>query len=379
MSGSFRLGTIAGGTIFVHLSWLIFGVLLSWSLAAVWFPAFAPGWPPFVTWGVALVAVLLVFASVLVHEAAHALIARTQGLSVNSLTLFPFGSISNIEQRPARPGIELLLAFIGPATSLLLAGLLSLLWLALRQASSLLAALCSSLAIANALLAVVNLLPAFPLDGGRVLRSVIWIVTGSALVATRIATLVGQGMAYLLILVGVGGLLLGDLFAGIWVTFLGWFVLEGARFVDTTLLLETALEGRYVEEIMNTHPVTIPATLSLQKAVNDCFLPHGCRGAFVIQANQLVGLLTLRDLCQTHQEQWEATTVRQVMIPLPQIHAVAPHQSVHEVLSLLVTREVNQVPVVKGSQLVGVVSWEDLLRFVEVRRMLGVEMEREAS
>ena len=139
------------------------------------------------------------------------------------------------------------------------------------------------------------------------------------------------------------------------------------------------MEGRRVEEIMNTHPVTIPATLSLQEAVNDCFLPHGCRGAFVTQANQLVGLLTLRDLCQTHREQWETTTVRQVMIPLPQIHTVATHQSVHEVLSLLVTHEVNQAPVVEGSRLVGVVSREDLLRFVEVRRMLGVEMEREAS
>ena len=327
MSGSFRLGTIAGGTIYIHLSWLIFGALLIWSLAAVWFPDLAPGWPSLASWGVALVAVLLVFASVLVHEAAHALVARTQGMSVNSLTLFPFGGISDIEQRPARPGIELPLAFAGPATSLLLAGLLSLCWLALRQVPSLLTALCGSLAIANALLAAVNLLPAFPLDGGRILRSVIWIVTGSASVATRMATLVGQGMACLLILAGIGGLLLGDLFAGIWVAFLGWFVLDGTRFADRVLLLETALEGRRVEEIMNTHPVTFPATHSLQKAVYEGFLPHGWRAAFVTQGNRLIGLLTLRDLCQTPQEQWEATTTGQVMVPLSQLHAVAPHQS----------------------------------------------------
>jgi len=373
MPGSLRLGKIAGIEISIHVSWLIIVVLLTWSLATGWFPALYPGWSTFAYWAVALLATLLLFASVLAHELAHSLVARWRGLPVNSITLFIFGGVSNIEQEPKSPGVEFQMSIVGPLTSLLIGGLSFLLLLAMQGGTSPLAAILGYLGLANILLGLFNLVPAFPLDGGRVLRSIVWKLSGSLRTATRAATFAGQGIAYLMILAGFWLIFGGDILDGIWLGLIGWFLLSGAQSANSQAMLETMLKGVKVGKVMNTSPVTVPANISLQKLVDEFLLPHGWRSAFVVQVDRLAGLITLGDIRHVPRDEWGQTLVGLAMIPLEKLHVVAPQQSLNEVLPLMVGQDVNQVPVVEDGRLVGVLSREDIMRFLEIKRGLGLD------
>ncbi len=373
MPGSLRIGKIAGIDIAIHVSWLILVVLLTWSLATGWFPVLYAGWSTFTYWSVGLLAALLLFVSVLLHELAHSLVARMRGLPVKNITLFIFGGVSNIEQEPKSPSIEFWMSIVGPLMSLLIGGLSFLLFLIIRGNSPL-AAILQYLAVSNILLGLFNLVPGFPLDGGRVLRSIVWKISGSVRTATRVATLVGQMIAYLLILAGIWLLFGGDWLSGIWIGFIGWFLLSGAQSANSQATLEAMFKGVTVSEVMNISPMTVPANISLQKLVYDLLLPRGWRSAFVTQVDQLVGLITLSDIRHIPREQWGQTPVGHVMIPVEQLHAVSPKQSLNEVLPLMVTQDVNQLPVVEDDRLVGMLSREDIMRFLEIRRGLGLDM-----
>ncbi|HKV00564.1 MAG TPA: site-2 protease family protein, partial [Ktedonobacteraceae bacterium] len=233
MPGSFRIGKIAGIDIFIHVSWIIIFVLLTWSLATGWFAVLYPGWSTITYWVVSLIAALLLFVAVLVHELAHSLVARTRGLPVKNITLFIFGGVSNIEQEPQTPGVEFQMAFVGPLTSLAIGGIAYLLQLALGENTSPLAAILRYLAVTNVLLGIFNLIPGFPLDGGRVLRSIVWKLTGSLRTATRVTTLVGEVIGYLFILLGIWLFFGGNLLDGIWLGFIGWFLLSAAQSANT--------------------------------------------------------------------------------------------------------------------------------------------------
>lgn len=373
MPGSFRLGKIAGFEISLHVSWFLVLVLLTWSLATGWFATGYPGWLPITYWVTSALASLLLFCSVLAHELAHSLVARARGLSVKNITLFIFGGVSTIEGEPTHPGIEFQMAFVGPLASLLIGGLaLGLFWI-IGKSTSPLAAILGYLAVTNLLLGLFNLLPGFPLDGGRVLRAIVWKISGSALKATRVAAFVGQLIAYLLIFGGIWLIIRGDFFDGIWFGFIGWFLLSGSQSANTQATLEAMFKGMTVGEIMNTRPAVVPANISLQKLVDDLLLPNGWRGAFVLQGDQLAGLITLSDIRHFPQETWVQTPVGFAMKSLETIHTVSPEQSVNEVLPLMVVQDINQVPVVTHGQLVGTLSREDILRLVEIRRGLGLE------
>jgi Zn-dependent protease/CBS domain-containing protein len=374
MPGSLRIGKIAGINISIHVSWLIIVVLLTWSLAVGWFPALYRGWSPVAYWGVSLLATLLLFVSVLLHELAHSLVARARGLPVKSITLFIFGGVSNIEQEPKSPGVEFQMSFVGPLTSLLIGGLSYLLLLVIGGGTSALAAILGYLAVTNVLLGLFNLVPAFPLDGGRVLRSIIWKISGSVRTATRAATLAGQAIAFLFIVGGIWLIFAGDLLDGLWIAFIGWFLFSGAQSANSQAMLETMFKGVTVGEVMNTSPVTVPANISLQKLVHDLLLPHGWRSACVMQVDQLVGLITLSDIRHIPRDEWGQTPVGHAMIPVERLHIVSPQQSLNEVLPLMVAQDVNQLPVVADDRLVGVLSREEVLRFLEIRRGLGLDV-----
>lgn len=373
MPGSFRLGKIAGIEISLHVSWFVIFVLLTWSLATGWFAVGYPGWSPIAYWVTSVLASLLLFCSVLAHELSHSLVARARGLSVKNITLFIFGGVSNIEREPTRPGIEFQMALVGPLTSLLIGGLaLGLLWIT-GKGTSPLAAMLGYLAVTNLLLGFFNLLPGFPLDGGRVLRAIVWKISGSALKATRVAAFAGQLVAYLLIFGGIWLIVEGDFFDGVWFVFIGWFLLSGSQSANTQATLEAVFKGITVGEVMNTRPAVVPANVSLQKLVDDLFLPNGWRSAFVLQGDQLAGMITLSDIRHVPQETWAQTPVGFAMRPLENMHIVSPEQSVNEVLPLMVAQDINQVPVIRQGQLIGTLSREDILRLVEIRRGLGLE------
>jgi Zn-dependent protease/CBS domain-containing protein len=379
MPGSFRLGTLAGIDIYINYSWLIILVFLIWSLATGWFAVLYPGWSPALYWITSIIAALLLFVSVLLHELAHSVVARARGLSVKNITLFIFGGVSNIEQEPKSPGVEFQMAIVGPLVSILLGALAYLLLLPLRGANTPVAATLGYLAITNILLGVFNLVPGFPLDGGRVLRSIVWKISGSLRTATRAATITGQVIAYLFILAGIWLFFGGNVLNGIWIGFIGWFLLSSAQSANSQVMLQSMFQGVKVAEVMNPDPVTVPANVSLQKLVDDYFLPRGLRSALVVQGEQLAGLITLGDIRHTPREEWAQTPVGSIMIPLERLHAVSPQQNLNDVLPLMVGGDVNQLPVTQDGRVVGIVTREAIMRYLEVRRGLGLNDPRTAA
>lgn len=373
MPGSFRIGSIAGIEIYANFSWLIALVLLTVSIASGWFPRLYPGYPYTTYLLLGLIAALLLFVSVLVHELAHSLVARARGMSVKSIVLFIFGGVSNIEQEPQSPGSEFQMAFVGPLTSLIIGVVSYGLLLLIGNRPSPIAAILLYLAWANILLGIFNLIPGFPLDGGRVLRSIIWKVTGSSERATNITTIVGQMIAYLFILLGIWLFFGGDTLDGIWIGFIGWFLLNAAQSARAQATIDTVFRGVTVEQVMNPHPVTVPANISLQKLVDEYFLPQGLRSALVMQGDQLAGLITLSDIRHVPREEWTQKPVGHVMVPLEKLHVIAPQQSLKEVLPLMISEDVNQLPVVQDGRLLGVVSRDAVIRSLEIRRHLGLD------
>ena len=283
MPGSLRLGKIAGIDVYAHPSWFIVLVLLTWSLASGWFAQVFTGWSTSISWIAAFISALLLFVCVLVHELAHALVARAHGLTIKHITLFLFGGVARMEEEMKRPGVEFQVAAIGPLASLLLAFVAFLLGEPLRGTGSPAEAVLDYLVVSNVLLGVFNLIPGFPLDGGRVLHSLIWKVTGNVRQATRIASYVGQGFAYAFILLGIVGFFTGNVVGGLWTVFIGWFLLNAAQTARRQADLQDALQGVSVEQVMNPRPTTVPANISLQKLVNEYFLRQGIQSVPVVQ------------------------------------------------------------------------------------------------
>ncbi len=378
MPGSFRIFRIAGIDINIHISWLIILVFLTFSLATGWFPITYPGSSTATYYLLGFIASILLFVSVLLHELAHSFVARSRGLQVKSIVLFIFGGVSNIEQEPQTPGIEFSMAFVGPLVSLLIGVVCYGLWLLVRGTHSLIVPILSYLALMNIILGIFNLIPGFPLDGGRVLRSIIWKATGNFQTATNITTFVGHAFAYLIILWGILLFFAGNAFNGLIIIFTGWFLLTSAQSARSQSVLETAFRGVTVNQIMNTNVMTVPANISLQKLVDEYFLPRGLRSAFVMQGDQLAGLITLSDIRHVPRDQWPQTPVGFAMIPLERLHTITPQQNVKDVLPLMTGQDVNQLAVVQDGRLVGVLTREGILRSLEIRRNLGVDRNRTA-
>jgi Zn-dependent protease/CBS domain-containing protein len=379
MPGSLRVGQIAGIDIYINISWIIILVLLTWSLAVNWFPSIYPHWSVSTYWITSLIAAILLFVSVLLHELAHSIVARARGLPVHNITLFIFGGISNIEQEPTSPGVEFQMAVVGPVVSILIGIVCYLLLLPIRGVNSPVAGILGYLAITNVALGIFNLIPGFPLDGGRVLRSIVWRITGSLRKATRVATIVGEVLAYLLILAGIWLFFTGDIIGGIWTGFIGWFLLISARAANSQVMLQSMFRGVKVSQVMNPAPITVPANISLQKLVDEYFLPRGLRSALVTQDDQLAGLITLSDIRRVPREQWPGTPVGFVMVPLDHLHVVYPQQNLNDVMPLMAGQDVNQLPVVQDGRVVGVLSRDSIMRYLEIRRSLGLEDQQRAA
>ncbi len=379
MPGSLRLGKIAGIEIYAHLSWFIILVLLTWSLAQDWFAQLFPGWATTTYWIAAFISALLLFVCVLAHELAHALIAGASGLTVRNITLFIFGGVATIEEEVKRPGVEFRVAIAGPIASLLLAVIAFLLAWPLRGSGASAEAVLDYLAVSNLVVGAFNLLPGFPLDGGRILRSIIWKATGNFKKATRIASLVGQTFAYLFILLGIVEFFTGNFFIGLWIAFIGWFLLSAAQSARTQVELQSTLQGVTVGQVMNPRPEAVPANISLQKLVDEYFLPLGLRSAPVTQGEYLAGLITLTDIVRVARERWSYTPVGHVMRGLQQVHVATPEQPLQAVLQMMDTQDINQVPVVADGRLVGLLSRESIIRYLQVRRSLKEEERRCAA
>jgi len=378
MPGSIRLMRIAGIEIDINVSWLIILVLLTVSLATSWFPVMTRDLGVGAYWALGLIASLLLFASVLAHELAHSLVARSRGLPVKNITLFIFGGVSNIEQEPQSPGVEFWMAFVGPLTSLAIGVVSALLAIALRGVP-VVAAVLEYLAVANILLGVFNLIPGFPLDGGRVLRSILWAITGNLRTATLWATRVGQFIAYLFILWGVWQVFTNNWLNGIWIGFIGWFLLTAAQTANRQVMLQSLFRGVSVAQVMGPVPEPVLADISLRDLVDHYFLPRGQRTAPVYQGDSFVGLITLADVKAVPRAQWDQTPVADAMVPVEKLHVVRPQQRMSDILPLIAQADVNQLPVMQDGRLVGMLTRDAIVRYLDVRQGLGLQPPQESG
>lgn len=371
MKGSFRLGYIAGFEIGIHYTWLLALFLIAWSLAVGYFPSTYPAWTPLTYWITGILASLFLFASVLVHELAHSFVARSRGLPVRSITLFIFGGVSNIEREPEKPAVEFAMSVVGPVSSLLLAGVFWVLSQAVGKSDSPGYAILNYLKWVNALLAAFNILPGFPLDGGRVLRSIIWGATGNLTKATNIAASTGQVFGWALIAYGVFRLMADDFLGGLWIAFIGWFLASAADASRREVTLREQLNGVSVMEVMEPNPETISPTTSIERLVHDIFLQHGRRAAPVSQDDHVVGIVTLPDVRGVPQTEWAITPVARVMTKEP-IYYVKPEDDLNSALKLLSEHSLNQLLVLKEGRLVGLINRADIIRYLQVYQELGI-------
>nr|MBC7245569.1 site-2 protease family protein [Chloroflexota bacterium] len=370
--GSVRIGRILGIEIRVDYSWFIVFVLVTWSLAGQYFPGTYPGWSRTAYWVIGALTSVLFFASVLAHELAHSLVSEASGVPVKDITLFIFGGAARITDEPQTAGGEFWMALVGPLTSLAIAAVSGFVWLVSRAFSPYLHALASWLAVINLSLALFNLIPGFPLDGGRIFRALVWAVTGNLRQATRIATNLGRLVAYGFILVGVVQLFSGNWVNGLWIAFIGWFLDHAATSSYQRVALREMLAGHKAREVMTTECQFIPPHLTLDTLVDEIILPSGRRCFPVQEGGQLYGLLTLHRISQVPRQAWGHTRVQDVMIPRVQLKTVHPDDELDVILERMTTEDVNQFLVLDEDELLGMVARDNLLNFIRVRSELGL-------
>ncbi|MFO7996059.1 MAG: site-2 protease family protein [Dehalococcoidia bacterium] len=371
MKSSLRLIRIAGIDIGIHYSWILIFVLLSWSLAQGFFPGLYPGWDTRTYWITGVAAALLLFGSVLIHELAHSFVAKARGIPVTSITLFILGGVSNLEEEPAKPRVELAMAIVGPLASLALAGIFwGLLQLVDNQQSPL-AGMLSYLALINTILAVFNLLPGFPLDGGRVLRSILWQKTGSLVRATNIAATVGRFMGWALIAFGLFQVLAGNL-GGLWLAFIGWFLSSAADASRRQLTTREQLSGVRVREVMTTNPTSISPDTTVSELVGNVFRRQHSRAVPVCQNDHIMGIVSVTDVKELSREKWEETPVREIMTREP-LHSVSPEDDLNTALRLIAKHDVNQVLVIDNKRCAGIVTRADILNYLQLSQELGLK------
>lgn len=368
MQNSFTLGRIAGIPVGVHYTWFFVAALLTWSLAQGYFPALYPGWSATAYWVAGIVAALLLFASVLTHEFGHSLVAKARGVRVERITLFIFGGVAQMKQEAERPGDDFVIGIAGPVTSFVLAALFWVGSLAF-PAPAVAGAVFGYLAFINLLLGAFNLVPGFPLDGGRVLRSIIWGATGSLRRATQVASYVGQGVGFLMLAWGAVRLLSGDTFGGLWTAMIGLFINNAAGTARQTQETLEQLKGIQVAEVMNIHPAIVRPETTLQELIYVYVLRNGKRAVLVVDDHLLLGLVSVSDVKEVPQEAWPTTTVSEVMTRVP-LKMVRPNAGLDAVMQLLVDGDVNQLPVVEGGKVLGMISRGDILRVLQMREGL---------
>ncbi len=365
--GGIRIGSLFGFTIAIHPSWFIVLVVFSVSLANGFFPATYAGWSPATYWVVGLLASLLLFGSVLVHELAHSLVARSQGIPVRDITLFLLGGVASIEKEASTPRREAALAGVGPLTSFAI-GLLSGLAARVLPLPETLEALLLYLAIANVILAVFNLVPGFPLDGGRVLRALLWARSGDFERATRTAARIGQGLGWVFIAGGVLIAFSASVFSGLWLGFVGWVLVQASQASLTQIVLQRGLAGVTVAQLMTPPVAWVSPYITLSAAAERYFLEHRARCLPVepeVDGQAFDGIVCLSDLQRTPRSEWDVDRVRDVMTAADAVVTVTPSTPAADAMRLMAEHNVNQVAVVEDGRLLGFVDRGSVLRYLE--------------
>lgn len=376
MDAQIKLGRVFGVEIGLHYSWLFIALLIAFSLSG-YFGATHPNWGQGVIWGVAIVTAILFFVAIVAHELSHALVARWRGLPVRSITLFALGGVAQLEKEAEDPTTEFMVSIVGPITSAAIGVVCLLLawgleWAVVLEPNTPLMAMLIWLGYINLGLAAFNMLPGFPMDGGRVLRAIIWRVTGSAQRATRIASLIGQFVAFSFMAFGILRFLGGAGLSGLWIAFIGWFLFSAARGAYEKQEMIDRLRGVRVRDLMARDCAVVDCNSNLQTFVNENLLHTGQRCFLVARQEEMIGLITPNEVKAVSQARWPYTTVFDVMRPLERLRTVTSETTVTEALEIIGREDISQLPVLENGRLEGMISHDLILRYLLTRAELKI-------
>lgn len=371
MKQGIRIGSLFGIPLFIDTSWFLIVALVTFLDGLAWQELY-PSWGPLLAWVAGLAMALLLFGSVLLHELGHSLVARSQGIQVNAITLFLFGGIASIEEESKTPGQAFQVAIAGPVVSITLFLLLSL-GAQFLSSTTPVGVLSRSLAEINLVLALFNLIPGLPLDGGQILKSAVWKATGNRFKGVHWAAKVGQALGWTAIVLGLATALLVGNYSGLWIALLGWFGLRNAYTYDRFTDLQEALTQLKAEDAMTRDFRVIDANLSLRQFADEYLLSEKKSLYFAASDGRYRGLVQPEDLSTVERSQWEAQTVQQLVHPLQEIATVRQLTPLSEVIELLETQRLNQVTVLSPADTVaGVIDRGDTVRALAEKMNLQI-------
>lgn len=375
MRAQIRLGSVFGVRIGLHYSWVIIAFLISLSLVGH-FRMNNPEWGDVVIWTISIFTSLLFFLTIVVHELSHAMVAKSHGLPVRSITLFALGGVAEIEKEAGDARTEFWLGIVGPITSFVigticLAVLYGFGWRPPHFPRTPLFAMLMWIGYINIMLAVFNMVPGFPLDGGRVLRAIVWWITGDAGRATKISAKLGQLVAFAFIIFGIYRFFNGAGIGGLWITFIGWFLLSASRESYAQVAITESLKGLRVRDVMSTDYPTVDSHTNIQTLVDEHFLPMGRRCFFVSENGRIVGLVTPHEVREVERQRWPYKTVDEVMRPLDQLRTITMDTPVQKALEIMGSEDLNQLPVVENHEVRGTLTRAHILQLLQTRAELG--------
>jgi Zn-dependent protease len=372
MNANIKIGRISGIPINLHWSWFLVFILVTWSLAGGYLVQEYPGLSQSAYWLLGAVTSILFFISVLLHELGHSIIAIRNKIPVKNISLFIFGGIAQIEQEPRSAGVEFKVAIAGPVVSLILATVFNLLY-QLDSGIPYLAAPSIWLARINFSLALFNMIPGFPLDGGRVLRAIVWAISHDFNKATRIAAFTGELAAFGFIAFGMYTILTGGSFInGMWIAFIGWFLQNAAGATLTQTTIKSLLQGVRVDQVMDCDCQRVSNALSLDRLVEDRILTGGHRCFIVSKEEADEGLITLKDITAIPRDDWRYTTTGNVMVTWDKLVTISPKTPLLEALQIMDNANIAQIPVAEAGRVAGMLTREQIIHYMRLRSELRI-------
>ncbi|MFZ5447687.1 MAG: site-2 protease family protein [Thermodesulfobacteriota bacterium] len=370
-----KLFKLLGFEVNIDLSWVIIAVLVTWSLAAGLFPYLYPGLDRETYWLMGLVGALGLFISIVAHEFCHSLVARKFGMPMKGITLFIFGGVAEMGDEPPTAKAEFTMAIVGPISSLVIAAVFYLIYRAGVAGGwdTPVNGVIYYIAYINAILAAFNILPAFPLDGGRVLRSILWGVKGNLRWATRVSSTIGSAFGIGLIVFGIFQFMGGNIIGGLWMFLIGMFLRNAAQMSYQQLLVRKALEGEKVRRFMNTNPVTVQDSITIEQLVEDYIYKYHYKMFPVLSGDRLAGCITTRQVKEIPREDWSRRTIRDLAASCSPENTIPPQTDAIKALGMMTQSGISRMLVVENGNLVGIVTLKDLLDFFSLK----VELEEE--
>lgn len=363
------LFSLFGFKVGIDITWFILAILITWSLAQGLFPHYFEGFSTATYWWMGTAGAVGLFFSIIFHEFCHSLVARGFGLPMKGITLFIFGGIAEMTEEPQSPKSEFFMAVVGPISSIALGGIL----FGVYKGGELMGwpgpvnAVLMYLGWLNLILAGFNLVPAFPLDGGRILRSILWAVKKNLRWATRVASGFGSGFGFLLIILGVFNFIGGNFIGGIWYFLIGMFIRGASQMSYQQLLIRKALSGEPAKRFMKSEPVTVPSSISVQELVEDYFYQHHYKMFPVLDDGQLKGCVSTKDVKEMPKAQWRQHSVGQVMKPCGEDNTISPDTDAMKALSLMKNSDNSRLMVIDDGHLQGIITLKDMLKFLSLK------------